>query len=81
MQFSCFPILPGSAEAHVIRGGIVKRLLIAYFPMAPFFCEPCTSAATTTTTTTTTVITSASVVVIIFHVSLNRNRKFVHVRK
>ena len=31
MQFSCFPILPGSAEAQVIRGGIVKRLLIAYF--------------------------------------------------
>jgi len=29
MQFSCFPILPGSAKAQV--GGIVKRLLIAYF--------------------------------------------------
>jgi len=31
MRFSCFPILPGSAEAQVIWGGIVKRLLIAYF--------------------------------------------------
>ena len=31
MQFSCFSILPGSAEAQVIWGGIVKRLLIAYF--------------------------------------------------
>jgi len=31
MQFSCFPVLPGSAEAQVISGGIVKRLLIAYF--------------------------------------------------
>jgi len=31
MQFSCFPILPGSAEAQVISGGLVKRLLIAYF--------------------------------------------------
>jgi len=31
MWFSCFPVLPGSAEAHVIWGGIVKRLLIAYF--------------------------------------------------
>jgi len=29
--FSCFPVLPGSAEAHVIWGGIAKRLLIAYF--------------------------------------------------
>jgi len=28
-----FPVLPGSAEAQVIlgRGGVVKRLLIAYF--------------------------------------------------
>jgi len=26
-----FPILPGSAEAQVIWGGVVKRLLIAYF--------------------------------------------------
>jgi len=31
MRFSCFPILPGSAEAQVISGGIVKSLLIAYF--------------------------------------------------
>jgi len=31
MWFSCFPILTGSAEARVIWGGIVKRLLIAYF--------------------------------------------------
>jgi len=31
MQFSCFPLLPGSAEAKVIWGGIVKRLLIVYF--------------------------------------------------
>jgi len=31
MRFSCFPVLPGSAEAHVTWGGIVKRLLIAYF--------------------------------------------------
>ena len=31
MRFSCFLDLPGSAEAQVIRGGIVKRLLIAYF--------------------------------------------------
>jgi len=30
MWFSCFQILPGSAEAQVIWGGIVKRLLIAY---------------------------------------------------
>jgi len=30
MWFWCFPILPGSAEAQVISGGIVKRLLIAY---------------------------------------------------
>jgi len=29
--FSCFPVLLGSAEAKVIWGGIVKRLLIAYF--------------------------------------------------
>jgi len=26
-----FPILPGSAEAQVTRGGIVNRILIAYF--------------------------------------------------
>ena len=31
MWFSCFRVLPGSAEAQVIWGGIVKRLLIAYF--------------------------------------------------
>jgi len=31
MWFSCFPVLTGSAEAQVISGGIVKRLLIAYF--------------------------------------------------
>jgi len=31
MQFSYFPALPGSAEAQVIWGGIVKRRLIAYF--------------------------------------------------
>jgi len=31
MWFSCFPVLPGSAEAQVIWGGTVKRLLIAYF--------------------------------------------------
>ena len=31
MWFSCFPILPGTTEAQVIWGGIVKRLLIAYF--------------------------------------------------
>ena len=31
MRFLCFPILPGSAEAQVISGGIVKCLLIAYF--------------------------------------------------
>ena len=30
-QFSCFLVLPGSAEAQVIWGGIVKSLLIAYF--------------------------------------------------
>jgi len=26
-----FPVLPGSAETKVTRGGIVKHLLIAYF--------------------------------------------------
>jgi len=26
-----FPVLPVSAEAQVISGGIVKRLLVAYF--------------------------------------------------
>ena len=33
MWFSCFPVLPGSAEAQVTWGGTVKRLLvaIAYF--------------------------------------------------
>ena len=31
MQFSCFPVLLGSAEAHVIWGGTVKRILVAYF--------------------------------------------------
>ena len=29
--FPCFRVFPGSAEAQVIWGGIVKRLLIAYF--------------------------------------------------
>ena len=31
MRCSCFPVLPGSAEAQVIWGGTVKRLLIAHF--------------------------------------------------
>ena len=31
MQFSCFPVLPGSAEAQVTWGGVVKSLLAAYF--------------------------------------------------
>jgi len=31
MQFLCFSILPGSAEAQVFWGGIVISLLIAYF--------------------------------------------------
>jgi len=31
MWFWCSPILPRSAEAQVIWGGIIKRLLIAYF--------------------------------------------------
>ena len=31
MWFSCFPVLPGSAETQVIWGGIVKRFLVAYF--------------------------------------------------
>ena len=31
MQFSCFPALPGNAEAQAIWAGIVKHLLIAYF--------------------------------------------------
>jgi len=31
MWFLRFRVLPGSAEAQVIWGGIVKRLLIAYF--------------------------------------------------
>jgi len=31
MQFSCFSVLPGSAEAQVISSRLVKHLLIAYF--------------------------------------------------
>jgi len=31
MWFSCFPVLPGSTEAQVIWGGILKHLLTAYF--------------------------------------------------
>ena len=31
MRSSCFPVLPRSAESQAIWGGIVKRLLIAYF--------------------------------------------------
>jgi len=31
MRFPCFSVLPGSAEAQVIWGGIVICLLIAYF--------------------------------------------------
>jgi len=31
MWFSCFRVLPGSAEAQVIWGGIIKCLLITYF--------------------------------------------------
>jgi len=31
MWFSCFRVLPDSAEAQVIWGGVVKRRLIAYF--------------------------------------------------
>jgi len=31
MRFSCFLVLPGSEQAHVIWGGTVKHLLIAYF--------------------------------------------------
>jgi len=31
MRFSCFPVLPATAEAHVILGGIVNCFLIAYF--------------------------------------------------
>ena len=31
MRVSCFLVFPGSAEAQVIWGGTVKRLLIAYF--------------------------------------------------
>ena len=31
MRFSCFPVLPGSTEAQIIRGGTVKCLLVAYF--------------------------------------------------
>jgi len=29
-RFSCFPILPGSAEAQVISGGTTKHLLIVH---------------------------------------------------
>ena len=31
MRFSCFPVLPVSAEARVIWDDTVKRLFIAYF--------------------------------------------------
>jgi len=31
MCFLCFSVLPGSAEAQVISGGIARRLLIACF--------------------------------------------------
>jgi len=31
MQLSSFPVLPGSAEAHITCGGTVKCFLIAYF--------------------------------------------------
>jgi len=31
MWFSCFPVLPGSAEVQVIWGGILKHLFLAYF--------------------------------------------------
>ena len=31
MRFLRFPILPGTAEAHIIWGGIVKCVLTAYF--------------------------------------------------
>jgi len=31
MRLLCFPVLPGSAEAHVIWGGTVKHVLIACF--------------------------------------------------
>jgi len=36
--FSRFLILPGSAEAQVIRCGIIKCLLIAYF-IGNIFCQ------------------------------------------
>jgi len=36
MWFSCFPVLTGSAEAQVIWGGTVKRLLIAYTSSVTF---------------------------------------------
>jgi len=29
MRFSCFPVLPDSAEAQVISGGTVMHLLVA----------------------------------------------------
>jgi len=31
MQFFVFSVLPDSAEAQVIWGGIINRILIAYF--------------------------------------------------
>jgi len=31
VRFSYFPVLPDSAEAHVISGGIVKWFLTDYF--------------------------------------------------
>jgi len=31
MRFSCFPVFPGSAEAHIIWGGKVKCFLVAHF--------------------------------------------------
>ena len=47
MWFSRFPVLPGSAEAQVTSGGIVKFHLIAYFIgnisarkyQNPFMCQ------------------------------------------
>jgi len=34
MQFTCFHVLPGSAETQVIYGGIVKRISITYLSVA-----------------------------------------------
>jgi len=31
MRFSCYSVVPDSAEAQVICGGTVKRRLIGYF--------------------------------------------------